>query len=246
MMRLFLSVFVILASCLPVFAADKVTILTEDFPPFGYLVDDQLRGIGPEIVQKMMAINHMDAGDIEVLPWKRAYRLAQSQANVGLFSMSRIAQRETDFKWVGPLYSMQSYLFARSDFQGDIQTLKDAQTAGPILVQAGGSSEQELRSLGFTNLVPVPESTRQVEMLLLGRANLLFTTDATILYQLKKNHHQVSEIKPMVRIRSSEFYLAFSKSTPDETVANWQAALETLKKSGALQTIQSKYQVEGF
>lgn len=246
MNKIILSVFVLLMSCTSSFSAEKVRILTEDFPPFGYVANGKLQGIGVEIVQLLMTLNGLASNDIEVFPWKRAYRLAKFRANVGLFSMSRIKQRETQFKWVGPLYSMQSSLFAQQDFQGEITTLEDARSAGSILVQAGGSSEQQLRSLGFTNLVPVQEPTRQLEMLLLGRASLLFTTDAAILYQLNKINLETSAIKPMLRVRSSDFYLAFSKVTPDETIRKWQATLETLKKSGALQKIQAKYQIKNF
>jgi polar amino acid transport system substrate-binding protein len=40
--------------------------------------------------------------NIKVVPWAREYLMLQTQANIALFSTTRIAERESLFKWVGP------------------------------------------------------------------------------------------------------------------------------------------------
>jgi polar amino acid transport system substrate-binding protein len=46
---------------------------------------------------------------MEVYPWVRAYKMAQTTPNVMLFSILLNPQRENLFKWVGALHPFQVF-----------------------------------------------------------------------------------------------------------------------------------------
>lgn len=44
-----------------------------------------------------------ETASIRVVPWARGYQMVQRTPGTGLFATIRSAQREADFKWVGPI-----------------------------------------------------------------------------------------------------------------------------------------------
>jgi len=74
-------------------------LLTEEAPPNNYIKDGKLTGLAVEVVQEIMRRTG-DAEPIEMMPWARAYRLAQSgqAGSVGLFLTARTPEREGLFQ----------------------------------------------------------------------------------------------------------------------------------------------------
>lgn len=118
--------------------AQKLTIYTEEFPPFNFTEKGKITGVSTEIVQHVMA----DTGigyRIKSLPWKQSYRLAQNEPNTLIFSISRNSRREALFKWIGILtpttYSVMA-LKSRSDIKiarlGDMKRIVSQRDAGTI------------------------------------------------------------------------------------------------------------------
>ena len=59
-----------------------VELYTEDFPPYNYMKNGELVGIGPDIIRALAK----EAGEdpkITVLPWVRAYKYAQEKKEHG-------------------------------------------------------------------------------------------------------------------------------------------------------------------
>ena len=220
---------------------DKIKLITENFPPFGYLENGELKGIGPEIVERLTRSSEINASSIQVLPWKRGYKMTLTDPNTALFSMHRISQREPQFYWVGPLFSMRSYLFARSNSSFRIIKIEDIKKTETILVQEGGSSEVLLKDLGFTSLLPVSNPEHQLRMLLKGRASLYYTTDVAITHQLQVSGTPLNAIKPVFELDKSDFYIAFSKSTEPQIIETWQHQLDKIKQTDWYKNILKKY-----
>ena len=58
------------------------------------------------------------------VPWARGYRMATTQPDVGLFVTVRTPERETLFRWVGPIISTSTTLYARSGEALPVTTLE--------------------------------------------------------------------------------------------------------------------------
>ena len=95
-----------------VVAAQDLTIISEDNPPFNFVQRGELTGFSIEIVREML--RRMDRPDtIRILTWARGYNLASTRPNVVLFSTARTEARENLFHWVGPLYRVRFGFYAK-------------------------------------------------------------------------------------------------------------------------------------
>ncbi len=97
--------------------ADSLRIITEDFPPYSFQVDDEARGLASEVVQAVLTQINLQAS-IEFYPWSRAYETAQVEKNILIYSIARIAEREALFHWVGTIapYKISLYKLKTNTF----------------------------------------------------------------------------------------------------------------------------------
>lgn len=100
-----------LVSCLSI-AQNKVFLVTEQLPPLSYVdKQGQVRGDATERVQQLMHHAGLDYS-IEVLPWKRAYKQAESSANTLIFTILKTPTRSERFDWLCPLVPpLEVYLY---------------------------------------------------------------------------------------------------------------------------------------
>ncbi len=234
---LFLSIFP--ANISPA-KASELQLLTENYPPFNYLEQNELKGVGADIVRALQEKTDT-VSEPRVLPWKRAYRTALSTPNTGIFSITRTKQRENLFNWVGPLYSVRDYIFIKksSDFSG--QNISDLKALHSIGLQAEGAVHKALEKLSFNNLIPIHQVDKQLDLLISGRISALQVSDLTMSFDLQKNNLSFTEVRPIAILNQADMYLAFSKDTPLKEVNQWQKALNELIKEGKHAAILSKH-----
>jgi polar amino acid transport system substrate-binding protein len=205
-----------------------VRVITEESPP-GEVVGPDGRATGPtvEFVRELMR-GLAVRGDIEVLPWKRGYEAAKRGPQVALFETTRTPERETQFRWVGPIKRIQWTFFARKDSPVRIRSLADARAVGSVAVYAGDSKGDYLKAQGFTTPV------QAFKMLMAGRADLWMFSDIGSDAVAREAGFSPADIKPVYVSRQEELYIAFSLDTPATTVRAWQDRLDALKRDGTL------------
>lgn len=138
--------------------ARKLTIYTEEFPPFNFTEKGKITGVSAEVVRHVMAAAGMQY-KIKSLPWAQSYNLAQKERNALIFSISRNEKRELLFKWIGILtpttYSAMA-LKSRSDIKitslSDMKKYKIGTTKDDIveiwLVDKGFALSELVRASG--------------------------------------------------------------------------------------------------
>ena len=218
----------------------KLVIMTEDFPPFNYVEDGKLIGVGPEVVRALMDRMELP-GRIKVMSWKRAYNMTLKQPNKILFSMVRSPEREDQFYWVGPLMRATEYFYASAGFSRDSISLEEARNLEGILVQEGGAHQQILEADGFKNLKPYTNVGNQLLLLARGRGELLLMNDLTIFYQLKQLELDPRSVKPVLELQHSDLYIAISRKTDPTIVQAWQTQLDALREEGGFDEILARY-----
>ena len=97
-----LSIAVFFCLSVQAFSDEKLTVLTEDWPPFNYKENGKVVGISTDLVLATL-VKAGFAYEIRMYPWKRAYQITVGTPNTILFTTSRTTIREKLFKWVGPL-----------------------------------------------------------------------------------------------------------------------------------------------
>src|SRR5690554_2094628 len=116
-------------------AADKnhkVQLLTENFPPYNmekqgknFGRDDSIEGIATDIIREMFHRADIEYSLTLRFPWERVYQQLLDKADVGVFVISRSAEREELFKWVGPIGPDDWVFLARGDSSIIVQSLDD-------------------------------------------------------------------------------------------------------------------------
>lgn len=217
-----------------------VVLYTEDFPPFNYLTGTGLKGVGADVVRALSRQLGLEFHP-RILPWKRVIQEVRSHPLSAAFSMVRTPERETEYKWVGPIATVHSWLYQRADSKLDIKTLDDARKVTAIGVQAGGAAERSLRAMGFTNLSPLFTPGNALRLLIAKRIDLWESADVVMTYQSQQFGIRPSRIKPVVNLGQYDLYLAFSKEIPDAAIRPWRDALAELRADGTLDRIQRQY-----
>lgn len=225
--------------------AGDVRLMTEIFPPYQYEegVDKTLTGISTRVVRAIQG-KIGDTSPIKVYPWTRGIKIAKSKKNAALFSTLRTDDRETLFKWVGPLSKMALVFFKKTGSPIRISSIDDARKTGKIGVTKNVANFDVLNSMGFTNLDVIPSGVdeKNIKKLVAGRIDLWPSLKEPGLYNAKKMGYagQIQPIEEVV-IFEGDFYIAFNIRTDDALVAKWQAALDELIKDGTVDAIKKDY-----
>jgi polar amino acid transport system substrate-binding protein len=171
-----------------------------------------------------------------MLPWERAYDMAQKDANTCVYATTRTPPREALFKWVGPLVSNKWVLYAKNDAKpvAKIEEVKTAKIGG----YRGDAIATFLKDAGYK----VEETTNDAqnpEKLAAGRLDYWATSEAVGGNLVKQKG--ITGIKPILTFKEAQMYLACGKGVADGTIKQLNDALGTMNKDGTLEKITKKY-----
>ncbi|MCV2355928.1 transporter substrate-binding domain-containing protein [Paucibacter sp. B2R-40] len=230
----------LLALCLISPTHAGLRLLSEEFPPISFTEKGVARGMAVEIVQE---IQRRQGGNlaIEFLPWARAFREAKGVGEVALFSMARTPEREKQFKWVGPIVTFYSSIYAPAKDGMRLRNLDDAKRAPAVLVVRDWFTAEELKTLGFQNLVSVSDPVIAIKMLLAKRAPFFASERLSMPDILAKAGIAEDSLEIVYSYASSEGYIAFSLDTPDATVKAWAERLREMKRDGSFLSIYKRW-----
>ncbi|MDX7833812.1 hypothetical protein SJS03_21745, partial [Aeromonas dhakensis] len=76
----------------------------------------QVTGLSVDLLKRMLEVSGigLDRKGIQLLPWARAYQMAQYDPNTVIFSMIRLPEREALFHWVGPIGPRVTRVYRRA------------------------------------------------------------------------------------------------------------------------------------
>lgn len=230
--------FALLALCAPV--AAELRLLTEEAPPMSFTRDGEPSGFSVEVVRALLARTG-DSGKIEVLPWTRAFHLAQQAADTALFSTVRTPVREDRFHWVGPIVVGTTSFYSLKSRHLVIDTLQQAAASGPLALPKQWYTYETLSAQGFSNLYGVSSSKQMVTMLKHGRVKLIATEDLTLAGELAAAELKPQDVTAHVPFMRSAYYIAFSPQTSVVRVMRWQRALQQMHEDGSLAAILKRW-----
>lgn len=229
-----------------VLAAERLYIFTENYPPYnasksgqGFAhSEDEITGICTDMVKAMLARVDYDYV-MKMRVWSYAYDWVQGRENHGLFCTARTDEREEQFQWVGPLASIKWTLFAAPDSDITLSSLEDAKDLR-IAGYKGDVMSDYLVSKGF-NVVMSQSGDVNARRLVLGQADL-WVTDGLVGPLVAKEAHDIDGLKPVLVFRETPMYLAVSKETSPDVVADLQKALDEARGAGEIDSIVASYE----
>ena len=217
-----------------------LTILTEDYPPLSFAAGDSISGFAADVVasiQQVLKTNYKPT----LLKWDAAYNRVITEPNVVLFSMERTPEREDLVHWIGPLGETKTFLYARKDNPIMIQSLEEAKALKAIATTTNWFSEQYLKNEGFENLVSSEKPSDSIKQIISGRVEISVFSALTFNKIAEDAGYVPSDFRPIFELMSSSYYIAISKGTDPQIVANWKTAFEQIKANGTLDKLKAKW-----
>lgn len=222
-------------------SAQSLTILCEDDEPLQMKgADGKPTGMVVDLVKEIQKrVGNTDP--IQIVPWNNGYTRAQKDPNVVLFSMTRNAERDKMFHWVGPTKESRFALYTLATSKITLKSLEEAKTLKAIGVYLGDIRDQILTKAGFTNLDRAPDNLANIKKLIAGRLDAYASSDSNIKVETEKAGIKVSDLKEIAVIQRVQIYIAMSLGTPKKVVDDWNAALDKMKADGTFEKIFKKY-----
>ena len=159
--------------------------------------------------------------------------------NTGVFPIQRSQERETKFKWVGPILITQTALFSLKDDPINIEVFKDAFDYD-ILVVRGSADEEYLKGFGIQAKV-ANNDFQNAKKLKVKRARLWAADTIIASYYTKKTN---TEIKKQLTLITTLRALGFHTNTPDKIIMALNEELNQMYKDGSIKKILEKHSKE--
>ena len=214
-------------------SAEDLTYLTEDFPPFNFEKDGGATGIAPDLLAaifKQMG-SKLNIADIKVVPWANGYAKAQDVPGTVLFSTTYTKQRINMFKWVGPIINAENAVIGLKGNKYQIDTADDLKKykIGAVRDDVNAQLMEEL-GVPESNMQLVAKPVLNLRKLMHGNIDLIAYDPSVIKWLAKLNDMDPNELETVYPLDDGELFYAFHKSTSDSLIAEFQAALDELKK----------------
>lgn len=222
-----------------------IDVVAEEFYPFQYRQNGEAKGLAVDIVNKILADNHLSA-NIRFYPWSRALRIAESAPNTIILSITRNPKRENKFYWLGLISQHQLYLWVNKPRWGD-QTFTDKQLATlTIGVPRDGHQHQFLKSHPlFSNNVFSVVNTKEQSLNMLAKNRIdAISGDPKLLRSRMISIGLSPEIlKPVKHFpeQQTQLYIAMSKNSNPELVLSIQQKFTKFANSRAFKQLLDSY-----
>ena len=219
-----------------------LVIYTEEQPPFNYINErGEVSGRSTEMVREIMARIGADY-PITLQQWTDGYQTVQSTTNTAIYSTILTHERDSMFKWVGPIAELQYSFYTRADNPVEIRAVQNLHTHGKIAVVRNDAREQYLKALNLTNILPLDDDTACMNALLSGEAEFWLGTRDISSQNAKRQQESIHEFRILdLPVISHQLYIAFNRKTPDQVIQVWQQALDDMKCDGTYDLIQNRY-----
>jgi polar amino acid transport system substrate-binding protein len=220
----------------------QLVIGTEISPPSVIMDQGKLVGFSTDKVREIMARAGIDY-QIEIWPFKRAYLLAQTRADVCIYSLTRLPEREALFKWIGPTHESDWTLFGRAGRDYKVNKLEDARKYH-IGAYFGDVRGDTLSADGYI-VETVHERLSNPRKLLVDRIDL-WASSLRMGGNLIAENGWSGQIVPVLTFKRTELYIACHLSVPDALVVKMNAALRAMNSEGVSAAIERKYNALGL
>ncbi|MEH6471330.1 MAG: ABC transporter substrate-binding protein [Halopseudomonas sp.] len=220
-------------------AADSMTLIAAELPPYAYRSEEQITGLGVELMLELgLRLGH--SGAISLMPFKRALQNARSRNAVLMTPVARVASREGTLKWV--IHYIDDSFFYVSRAGAPALTHQLARQSGVIGVLAGSAPLAQLKHGGVERYLEQTLDTANINMLKVGRIDGWFTSAILLSAAFKANPELDPNEFVIGPVQSQHcVYMVASVETSDEVLRPWREAFIAMQRDGTVAEVLSRY-----
>lgn len=215
--------------------AETLHFVTEEYAPFNYLKDGKITGIAVDQIDAITKAAGIDY-TMEIMPWARAFAMAESQPKTCVFTTGYNRERADRFAWVNPLLKDEMVLLKRKDGSKGPATTSEA-LGMKVGSQRGDFAVEALEALGFKDIDLATDIDISLRKLTSGRIDLMPTSVKTYEKMVKEGH----PVEKAMLMAGQVYGLACHKDTPPDLITRLQAELDKLVVSGEQDRIFTAY-----
>lgn len=220
-------------------AAAPLRITTSELAPYAIAGAPDAPGALLELVQELL--RRADAsGNIEFVPWRRALLLSTTQPRTLIFPLTRLPERETQYRWLVKLYH-EHFVFLSNDakrFDIERPTRSKDQRIGML---RGSAMTHTLRAMGYRNIIEASSVDEGMRFLERGIVDAVCGDRALLQHALKGR--RLGTILTSAPISSAVTWLGGSLDVSPAEAALFQRAMKDMVDDGSYARILKKYEL---
>lgn len=223
-------------------AALTLQAYTEEWPPYNYSEQGELKGISTDILRALCAEAQIGC-TLDSVPWARAYAAALKFPNTLVYTTVRRPSRERDFIWIGPFLPRTTWVWGRPGSQQQIRERSDLAQHRFGIVR-GEAAAQDLLAAGvpLSGLVADASNAAILRQLRLGWIDAMVDTELGMAWNLRQAGMASGDAVKLLRLSDEGgYYFALNRASDPILAERLQGALELLRARGQLDELLRAY-----
>jgi polar amino acid transport system substrate-binding protein len=215
-------------------------IVTSHLPPLvmenGGARPGALRELVEELCRRMGLTPALD-----FVPWKRAVFLATKASATAVFPLTRVPEREAQYRWLALLFE-ENYVFlaprGRSFDVRQVERMKDKR----IAMIRGSAQPGILKEMGYHTIVEARSIDEVHRFLVQGMADASLG-ELTIIRNSLRDREEVEDFDISEPVRKTGAWLAGSLDFTEADAAHYQRAMKEMVADGTHNKILKRYKL---
>lgn len=222
---------------------DRLTFITEDYPPYNYERSGELQGHSVQVLDAMLneAGSEQSLDDVRVLPWARGYETTLHEPNSVLFSTTRTESRENLFNWVGPLAADRVVLMARRDAGIElpsIDALRESDYQIVVIQEDIGAQRLKEAGVDAAQVRTAIDNISALNMLAAGRVDLWAYGEEVARWLMSEQGVDHRQFESVYTLSEAYLYFAVNRQTDPSLVNGMQELLDRLRDEGVIRSVR--------
>lgn len=221
----FIFIFSSISSLALAKGVDDLRWIAQDYPPYSYIdASGENKGLAIDVLDKILrkANSSKTTADVEIKTFSKIFVKMNNDKNTVFFPLARSPERESMFKWVGPIFKDQPVIFAKANSNITINYIADLK---PYKI-VGREAYHGVKQLGdLDNINFVDNDTAAIQNLA-DKEDLAVCDKLSCLNSIETLGFKEQDYKIVYKLSPSDMYFAFNKDTDDAIVNEVREALK--------------------
>lgn len=220
--------------------ARTLRVVTSNLPPLAVENDSAAPGALHDVVAELCKRTAQSLA-LQFVPWKRALFLAATMPATAIFPMTRLAERERQYRWLAPLYEENYVFLAPRGRAFDVRNPGSMSDMRITLIR-GSALKTVLIAMGFKNIVEARSVDEVHRFLVVGIADAAYG-ELSIVRKSLRSRVAEGEFDVSAPVSRTVAWLAGSLDFTEADAAHFQRALKEMKADGTYFAILKRYQL---